>query len=314
MTMESSKRNMLWFAAAAVGLIAALAYSVLGTGPTYAYRTDVFIGEHAAKDEFQPFEPVSATEAFVLNTLLIAPTTDELRKLGVREVRWSALINVVEAGRVIRIQTVAGEDDIQRVKTVHKFIADGILERIRPRAAYVRALLDGRLASAEETLRSASENLAALTEIITDARTSEAKIREQAHKIADQIAALEQSGQASPPPLASAGEGPGNEAADLGIRGQLAMYQKLGLAELPFLRVDGARTVVALRQAIAQSRQTIREINGEISFFREPVVTQFVLRGASATKPGLLMTMLVGLVAGLAAYVAGRAILRRTSG
>jgi hypothetical protein len=312
MTMESNKRNSLWFAGA-VGLIAALAYSAIGVLPSYEYRTDVFVGEYATDDGFQSFEPVAATERFVLDTLLTAPTNEELRKLGVREARLGAIISVVEAGKVIRIQTVAAEDGIERLKAIHSFVADGILARLKPRAMYVRARLDTRLSSAEESLKSASNNQAVFSEIVADAKASEARTREQARKLAEQIATLDGSEQGSPPP-AGARENAGNETAEPNIRGQLAMYQKLGLAEIPFLRADSARTIVALEQTINQSRQTIKDLTDQVAVFREPAVTQFLSRSHSPTRPGRLMQLLVGLVAGLAAFFVARIILRRISG
>ncbi|MGB8398417.1 hypothetical protein, partial [Bradyrhizobium sp.] len=102
--------------------------------------------------------------------------------------------------------------------------------------------------------------------------------------------------------------------AGMGIRGQLAMYQKLGLAEIPFLRADSARTVVALGQTVTQTRQTIKDLKDQIAVFREPAVTQFVSRSVSPTRPGFLMPLLVGLVAGLAAFFAARIILKQISG
>jgi uncharacterized coiled-coil protein SlyX len=311
--MDLSKRKSLLFAVAG-GLIAALAYFASGVFPSYEYRTDVFVGEHATDDGFQSFEPVSATELFVRDTLLFAPATEELIKFGVKEPRLFAIITIVEGGQTIRIHSVSAENDIDRVKAVHRFVADGILTRLKPRAAYVRARLDNRLSSAEEGLKFASNNLAIFSEIVADAKASEAETLEQARKLTHQIQELDRSEQDSARPARTGGgEGTGNEATDLSIRGQLAMYQKLGLAEIPFLRADSARTIVSLGQTAAQSRQTIKELTNQITVFREPAVTQFVSRSVSPTRPRLLALLVVGLVAGLATYYAARAILRGKS-
>jgi hypothetical protein len=308
MIMDFSKRKPLLFAVAA-GLIAALAYFVSGVFPAYEYRTDVFIGEYATDDSFHSFEPVAATELFVRDTLFLQPTTEELRRLGVAELRSSAIITIVEAGQTIRIHSVSVESDIDRVMAVHRFVSDGILARLRPRAAYVRARLNNRLSSAEERLKSASGNLAIFSEIATDARASQAKTLELARKLTYQIPELDQSEKDSNPPARTGVGAETGNAADLSIRGQLAMYQKLGLAEIPFLRADSARTVVSLGQTAAQSLQTINDLSQQITAFREPTVTEFVARSVSPTKPRVLVLLMVGLVAGFATYyVAARAI------
>lgn len=316
--MDLSERKPLLFAVAAgpiaAGLIAALTYFASGPFPMYEYRTNVFVGEYFTEDGFHSFEPVSLTEAFVYDNLFVAPTTPDLSKLGVKEVRSAAIITVIDAGKTIRIRSVSAEDGVDRVRAVHQFVADGILARLRPSAAFVKARLENRLLSAEEGLKVVSDNLAFFSEIVVDAKASEAKTREQARKLADQIAEVERLGKGSSPPAATGGgEGTGNEATELSIRGQLAMYQKLGLAEIPFLRADSARTIVSLGQTAAQSRQTIRDLTAQMAVFREPAVTQFVSRVVSPTRPGLLLPAVVGLVAGLGTYYAARAIARGKS-
>lgn len=314
MVMDSSKTRSLWLAGVVVGLIAALAYYAIGVVPLYEYRTDVFVGEHANDDGFQTFEPVSATESFILDTLFVAPTTPELNRLKVKQVRWAANITVVEAGKTIRIHSMSAEDGVDRIRAVHQFIADGILARLKPRAAYIKARLDSRLLSAEEGLKVASNNLAIFSEIVADAEASEVKTRERARELADQIAGIERSGRRSSPAVTTGGEGVDNEVTSLSVRGQLDMYQKLGLAEIPFLRADSARTVVSLSQTGAQSRQAVRDLTEQIGVFREPTVTQFMLRSVSPTRSGLLLPMIIGLVAGLVTYYAARAIFKRKLG
>ena len=115
MNIDSSKLRSVWFAAL-VGIVAAFAYHRSGVLPTYEYRTDIFAGEYATGDGFQAFEPISATEQFVRDTLLIAPTTEELRKLGVSEVRTAAVVAAVEAGKVLRVRSVSPEDGVDRRK------------------------------------------------------------------------------------------------------------------------------------------------------------------------------------------------------
>ena len=308
MIVDIRKNMLLWFAGA-VGLVAAFAYFMSGVSPTHEYLTDVFIGEYASDEGFQSFEPVSATESFILDKLFVAPTAPELSKLGVEQVRLVAIIKVVEAGKTIRILSVSEEGGIDSVKAVHGFIADGILARLKPRAAYVKARLDNRLSSAEEALKVASNSLAVFSEIVANSKASESQTLEQARNLADQIADVEHSVQgSSSATVTGSGKGTGNDANGSGIRDQLSMYKKLGLAEIPFLRADSARTLVALGQTVTQSRQTIRELTDQIAVFREPAVTEFVSRSVSSKKPRLLGLLLVGLVAAFAAYFAMRAM------
>ena len=311
MILGTRKSMSLWFAGA-VGLIAAFLY-YLSVPPAYEYQTDVFVGEYASVDGFQSFEPVSVTELFVFDKLLVARTTPELRRLGVEQARTGAIITVVEAGKTIRISSVSAEDGIDRVKAVHRFIADGILARLKPRAAYMKAQLENRLSAAEQGLKVVSNSLATFSEIVADAKDSELKTMEQASKLADQIAGVERSVASPSAQVAGAGEGTGNDAIDVSIRGQLSVYKKLGLADIPFLRADSARTVLALRQTAVQSQQTISELTNQIAVFQEPAVTQFVSRSVSPRRPGLGL-LVVALVAGLATYHAMRAILKGKSG
>jgi hypothetical protein len=308
MNMDSRKLRSVWFAVI-VGIVAAFAYHLSGVFPTYEYRTDIFVGEYTTGDGFQAFEPISSTEQFVRDTLLIAPTTEELRKLGVSEVRTAAVVSTVEAGKVLRVHSVSPEDGLDRVKAIHRFIADSILERLKPRVSYTRTRLDNRLSSAQENLKAASNEAVIFSEIIAEAKASEVKTREQARKLADQIAELDGLGRGLPSP-ATSGEGAPTETMDFSIRGQLSMYQKLGLAEIPFLRADTARAVVELGKTIAQSRQSIKDLNDQIAVFREPAVTQFVSRSVSPVRPALLVLLMVGLVAGLATYYTTRMLQR----
>jgi hypothetical protein len=182
------RKNMLPWLAGAVGFVAAFAYYMSGVSPTHEYLTDVFVGEYASDDGFQPFEPVSATESFILDKLFVTPAAPELSKLGVEQVRLVAIIKVVEAGKTIRILSVSEEDGIDRVKAVHRFIADGILARLKPRAAYLKARLDNRLLSAEEALKGAANSLAVFSEIVANSnpnhkrwiRRATSRIRSQA--------------------------------------------------------------------------------------------------------------------------------------
>ena len=144
---------------------------------------------------------------------------------------------------------------------------------------------------------------------MAEAKASEVKTREQARKLADQIAELDGPGRGLPSP-ATRGEGAPTETMDLSIRGQLLMYQILGLAEIPFLRADTARAVVELDKTITQSRQSIKDLNDQIAVFREPAVTQFVSRSVAPVSPALLTLLMVGLVAGLATYYTTRMIRR----
>jgi len=312
MVMNSTRRKSL-FIASVVGLAAAFAYHASGAFPSYEYRTDVFVGEYAIDDGFQSFEPVSTTELFIRDTLAIAPTPEELRKFGVREVRSDAIIRAVEGGKSIRIHSLSTESGTDRIKAVHQFIVDGILARLKPRADHVRVRLQNRLTAAEEVLKSASTNLNTFSEIVADAKTSEARTREQVRQLADRIASLDRTEGLPPSASASRGEVMG-ELSGLNIRSQLALYQKLGLAEIPFMRADSARTAVALDQTAAQARQAIRDLTEQIGVFREPAVALFAMRSESPTKPGLLLLLMVGLVAGLAAYLATQAILGRVKG
>jgi hypothetical protein len=311
MNMDSSKLRSVLFAAI-IGIVAAFAYHLSGVFPAYEYRTDIFVGEYATGDGFQAFEPISATEQFVRDTLLIAPTTEELRKLGVSEVRTAAIVATVEAGKVLRVHSVSPEDGVDRVKAIHRFVADGILERLKPRVSYARARLDSRLSLAQENLKAALNEAVIFSEIMAEAKASEVKTREQARKLADQIAELDGAGRGVTLPN-TRGDGAPTETIDLSIRGQLSMYQKLGLAEIPLLRADTARTGVSLREAVAQSRLAIRDLNSQIAVFREPAVTQFVSRSVSPARPALLVLLMVGLVAGLATYYATRMIRRAIS-
>ena len=311
MILGTRKSMSLWFSGA-VGLIAAFAY-YLSVPPAYEYQTDVFVGEYASDDGFQSFEPVSATESFILDKLLVARTTPELRGVGVEQARTAAIITVVEAGKTIRIHSVSAEDGIDRVKAVHRFVADGILARLKPRAAYMKARLENRLSAAEQGLRVVSNSLATFSEIVVEAKDSESKTMEQASKLADQIGGVERPVASSSAQVAGAREGMGNDATDVSIRGQLSMYKKLGLADIPFLRADSARTVLALRQTAVQSQQTISELTNQIAVFQEPAVTEFVSRSASPRRP-VLGFLLIGLVVGFATYYAMRAIFKGKPG
>ena len=307
--MVDVRRNMSLWLAGAVGLVAAFAYFMIGGSPTYEYLTDVFVGEYASDDGFQPFEPVSATESFILDKLFVAPTTPELSRFGVEQLRSVVIVKVVEAGKTIRILSVSDEEGVDRVKAVHRFIADGILARLKPRATYVKTRLNNRLLSAQEALKVASDNLAVFSEIVANSKASELQTLDQARSLADQIAGVERPPRGSRSAEgADGGKGAGNEAVGPGARDQLSMYKKLGLAEIPFLRADSARTVVALGQTVTQSRQTIRELTEQVSAFREPVVAEFVLRSVSSKRPRILGLVLVGLIAAFASYYAIRAI------
>jgi hypothetical protein len=259
------------------------------------------MGEAARDDAFQPFEPATVTESFVRDSLLIAPTTEELKKLGVRETGSNVLVSVMEAGKSLRIRSTASEDDVARVKAVHQFVADGILNRLKARATYAKARLESRLSEAQERLRLASNGLAIFSEILSDAKASEATIRELARQLAN-----ETSEHYSSPPIAATD---GTEPIGLTKRGQLTMYQRLGLTEIPSLRADSARTIIDLEQSAAQSRQVIKDLNAQVAVFREPVVTQFMVRSTSpAGSSSRLLTLLVGLVAGFTTYFAARVV------
>jgi hypothetical protein len=303
LTVELSKRKPLVFALAIGFVVACVYYFASGLFPKYEYRTDIFLGEFAVENGLQPLEPSATTELFVRDTLLIAPTTEELTRLGVREIRSSVLVTVIEAGKSLRIRSTAAEDDVARIKAVHQFVADGILNRLKGRAAFVKARLESRLSEVQERLQFVSNNLVVLSEIVSDAKASEARVLELARHLADEISELDRSQRDSSPPAATAeGEGLG-----LGNRRQLAMYQKLGLAEIPMLRATSARTIVDLQQSAAQSRQVIKDLNEQLAAFREPAVTQFMLRSVSPEGSGRLLTLLVGLVAGFMTFFAARA-------
>jgi hypothetical protein len=262
------------------------------------------VGEFVRDDVFQPFEPAAVTESFVRDSLLIAPTTEELKKLGVMETGSSVLVTVVEAGKTLRIRSTAAEGDVARTKAVHQFIADGILNRLKGRAMYAKARLERRLLEAQERLGFASKNLAIFSEILSDAKTSEATIRELARQLANEISENSRSQQGSSPPIAA------TDATDgLTRRGQLTVYQRLGFAEIPSLQANSATTVVDLEQSAAQSQQVITDLNAQLAVFREPVVTQFMVRSISpAGSSSRLLTLLVGLVAGFTTYFAARLI------
>jgi hypothetical protein len=297
--MDSSKRMPLAFAIA-IGIIAALVYYYAnGLVPRYQYRTDVSVGEFARGDSLDPIEPAAVMEVFVRDTLLIAPTTDELKKLGVREAGSSALITVIEAGKSLRIRSTAAESDVALVKAVHQFVADGILNRLKGRATYLKSRLEGRLAEAQEKLQFALNDLAVFSEIGSDAKASEGRVRELARNLSNEISEHDRPQQSPSPPAAAEGEGP-----DLSKRGQLAMYQKLGLAEIPLLRAKSAQTIVDLEQAVAQLRQAIRDLNEQIAVFREPAVTLFMERSISPVGSSRLLTLLVGLLTCVATFVA----------
>jgi hypothetical protein len=302
--VDSRQRKPLVFAIA-IGIVAACAYYYAsGLFPKYEYRSDIFLGEFAADNSFQPLEPPVSTEFFVRDTLLIAPTTDELTRLGVTDMRSSVLVTVIEAGKSLRIRTTAAEADVARIKAIHQFVADRILDRLRGRAGYVKARLESRLSEAQESLQFLTHILAIVSEIGSNAKANEARVQELARKLDDEISKHDRSQQGSSPPAAAAeGEGLG-----LSRRGQLAMYQKLGLAEIPLLRATSAKTIIDLEQSAARSRQVIKDLNEQLAVFREPAVTQFALRSVSSVGSSRLLTLLVGLVAGFMAYLAAWAV------
>ncbi|SDN37307.1 hypothetical protein [Afipia sp. GAS231] len=304
MMMDSSERRSIWIAGT-VGLAAALAYYAVGIIPTYEYRTDVSVGEYAVEDGFQTFEPVASTEQYVRDKVLVAPVPDDLKNLGVIQLRLEAIVTVVDTGRTVRILSVAEESRIERITAVHRFIADGILDRIKPRSEHTKVRLRNKLAAEEEVLKLASSSMPVFSEITSDAKKSEVKIQEMARHLADEIVRLDQI--EGSPSSAGAGETMINMGMGLSRRGQLALSQRLGMVELPQLRADIARTYLSLGQTVTQSRRTIADLTGQLAVLREPAVTQFVVRSASSTKPGLVV-VLVGLVAGLATYLIAFAI------
>ena len=291
-----------------MGLTAGLLYLIANHTSLYQYRTDVSLGEFAADNNFQTFEPIGVTESFIRETLLLSPPSEELKKFGVIDVRSNALVTTIEAGRAVRVVSTAAEDDLELVKAVHRFIADGTIDHLKRLVDYVKLRLVSRRSAAEQALKVASDNLVLFSQLGSDGKLSESKTRELTQRLSDELSKLR---QAEAPVSASDGDDPLRNGGGMNLRGQFAFTQRLGLVDLPVLRADMAKAMANFSQTAAQAQQAIKDTSDQLEAFREPTVTVFAQRSLSPVRPSLLMPLLVALVAALVAYGVATVIRRR---
>ena len=302
MIREALEHKSLLFAMA-VGIVAASACYAMGLFSRYEYRSDIFLGEFASENSVQPFEPATTTELFVQDTLFFAPPTDEMKKQGVSDIRSNAIVTLIEAGRFLRIRSLAAEDEVARIKAIHRFIADGVIERLAARAGFVKARLENRLSEARERLKVVSNSLAILSEIASDAKASEVKLQELVRKLADE-SRLEQ----PQPHNADATTAAREDGVTLSRHGHLGMYQRLGIAELPTLRAESAKNIADLGQRVVQLQLVELDLTNQLAAFRDPEMTQFMVRSTSPVGPPALLLVMVVFAAGAVSYVAARIV------
>ena len=237
----------------------------------------------------------------------VAPPTDELRRQLVRDARSNALVALVEAGRFLRIRSIAAEDDVARIKAIHRFIADGVIERLGARAGFVKARLENRLSEARERLKVVSNSLAIFSEIASDAKASEVKLQELVRKLADEsrLERLQADSAADNVDTTTAAREDGVTSSR---HGQLGMYQRLGIAELPTLRAESAKNIADLGQRMVQLQLAEWDLTNQLAAFRDPAMTQFMVRSTSPVGPPALLLVMVVFAAGVASYVAARIV------
>jgi len=95
----------------------------------------------------------------------------------------------------------------------------------------------------------------------------------------------------------------GDSTLALGKRGQLAMYQNLGLYDLPRVRLDGERAVMQADASAADNEQRIRDLTLEISMLDPPRITRFAERSLNPAGPRKALRLLIGFFAGAMIYL-----------
>lgn len=264
----------------------------------YQYRTDLSLGEYSVGDNFQMFEPAQATEAFVRDTLLNAPAPEQLKQLGVDTLASSAIVVMIDAGKSARIVSTADEATTERARTIHRFLADAILDHLKRRVNFVKSRLTSQKISAEATAKAASEAVATLSKLAVKAQASETETAELVRALSGQISKAEPNEAAAP----GGAEGSGNLLPSPGLRGQLAVAQKLRSYDLPLIRSDLAKSISSYSQTAAQQEQMAQDAAHQLEVLREPAVIVFALASATPIRPSFIVPFLLGLLAAFASY------------
>jgi hypothetical protein len=296
------------YLAGTIGLIAGMAYYAVGKiQAAYQYRTDIFIGDYASSDSFQPLDVAASLVGFVNDKLLTGPTTEELMNLRVDEIGARVLMSVVDSGKSVRLRSIAGASDLEQATAIHRYLADQVLERLKARSLYLKTRLSNRLVAAQEALNTSSSSLATYSELNSTAKVSETRIKELADKLGKEIAELDRRQQGVSPSVPATAD---DELVGLSRRQQLALFEKLASAEIPQLRNDSSRAIAEVQKTMMESQQRIREYTNEMSAFHEPAISEFMQRSVKPAGPSGLIRLLIGFFAGFLLYFAARYIRR----
>jgi hypothetical protein len=269
----------------------------------YQYTTDLFLGESLIGESIQPLENVTTLHAMLKDSILAWPDSS-LQDIGVLDLEKEVLTLTIDNGRGIRLRSEGPDEDLERIKAMHRFVADRTLAHLKQREAFFRGRAEGRLQGAKRTLQVADQARELFSAGAAQAGADVSRLAQAIQELRAEISEEGNRGDASG--AASASEGlphAGDSTFALGKRGQLAMYQNLDLADLPKVRLDSEKAEAEAGKTAAEMEQRIRDLTLEISMIDPPRVTRFAERSLTPAGPRKLVRLTIGFIGAGAIYL-----------